>query len=212
MSALLQDLQWRYATKKFDATKKLSQEQLDELLEAGRLSASSFGLQAYKLYVITDAAVRESIKNHAWGQTQITDASHLIAIVTHKSIDEAYVDEYTAHVAKERGVPAEALKNYRDMMAGSVSARSADPVAMAAWLKAQGYIALGFLLSQAAHMHIDACPMEGFDPITVGQDLGLPANLQVAVLCPVGFRAQEDETAAYKKVRSPKEEFFVWKK
>ncbi len=208
MSSLTENLRWRYATKKFDPTKKLSAEQLEELLDAAQLSASSYGLQAYKIAVVTDPAVRAKIKEHAWGQTQVSDASHLLVVCPMKSIDEAYVKKFIDLVAQTRGMPADVLKSYHDMMMGSITSRT--PEQLAAWLKCQAYIAVGFILSAAAQMQIDACPMEGFDPAHVDVDLGLlDKNLTSAVLIPVGFRAADDATAAFKKVRFPKEELFL---
>ncbi len=211
MTALLDQLNWRYATKKFDSTKKLSPAQLEEVLESIRLSASSYGLQPYKVIVVTDAAIRAKIREHAWNQTQVTDASHLLVFCPMRTIDERYVDDFVTLIAKERGIAPEALKGYRDMMVGSITGRTSEQ--LAAWMKCQAYIAVGFGLSAAAHAGIDACPMEGFDPAHVDVDLGLTGqNLTSAVLMPMGFRAADDATSAYKKVRYPKDQFFVWKK
>jgi len=209
-TAYIDNLNWRYATKKFDPTKKLTQEQLDGLLEAMRLSASSFGLQPYKFFVITNPALREKIKEHAWGQPQIGDASHVIAFCAYRTIDEAFVDSYIQRIADVRGMTPENLKDFRAMMIGSVQGRS--PAELAAWTKCQTYIALGFLLSAAAQHKIDACPMEGFDPVHVDTDLDLAGkNLTTVALCAVGFRATDDSTASYKKVRFPMEELIVLK-
>lgn len=204
----LDDLRWRYATKKFDPSKKLSDAQLDELLDATRLAASSYGLQPYKILVVTDPAVRAKIREHAWNQSQVTDASHLLVFAAYKSIDEAYVDGYVALIAKERGMTVEALKGFRDMMVGSIKGQT--PESLAQWMKRQAYIAVGFALSAAAHMQIDACPMEGFDATHVDVDLGLTdKNLTTAVIMPIGFRAADDAAAGYAKVRFPKEELFI---
>ncbi len=211
MSPYNDNLQWRYATKKFDPTKKLTDAQLNDLLDAMQLSASSYGLQPYKFIVVTNPELREKIKEHAWGQSQVTDASHLIVICAQKTIDENYVDAFVDLVAKERGVPTDALKGYRDMMVGTVKGRT--PEELATWMKCQAYISLGFLLSAAAQNKIDACPMEGFDPAHVNVDLGIvEENLTAVAFCPVGFRAADDASAAYKKVRFPKEELFIFKK
>lgn len=208
MSNMIESLQWRYATKKFDPTKKLSEAQLQELMDAIQLSASSFGLQAYRIALVTDPAIRAKVREHGWGQSQITDASHLFAFMTMKSIDETYVKNYIALIAKTRGIPTESLKGYEDMMMGTIKTRT--PEEIAGWLRAQAYIASGFLLTAAAHMGIDTCPMEGFDPIQVDIDLGVAnTNLTTAMLIPVGFRAADDATASYKKVRTPKEELFM---
>ncbi len=206
----LESLQWRYATKKFDPTKKLSDAQLEELMEAARLSASSYGLQPYKFVVVTDPAVRAKIREHAWDQAQVTDASHLIVLCSYRTMDHSYIDKYIAEIAKTRGMKPEDLAGFRDMMRGSVAGKDAKD--LADWMKRQSYIALGFLLSAAAHMRIDACPMEGFDPTHVDVDLGLvDMNLTSATLCPVGFRASDDAAAQYKKVRFAKDELFIRK-
>ncbi|HRH93328.1 MAG TPA: NAD(P)H-dependent oxidoreductase [Candidatus Peribacteria bacterium] len=208
MPTFTDSLRWRYATKKFDTAKKLTDAQLDELLEAANLSASSYGLQPYRLVVVKDPAIRAKIREHAWGQAQVTDASHLIVICPMRSIDEAYVAKYIDNITKTRGMPAGNLKGFHDMMVGSIKAQT--PEKMAAWLKCQAYIAVGFLLSAAASAGIDACPMEGFDPAHVDVDLGLlDKNLTSAVMVPVGFRAADDESASYKKVRLPKDEFVL---
>jgi|CXWL01.1.fsa_nt_gi nitroreductase len=210
MSSYNDRLFWRYATKKFDPTKHLTQEQLDELLESARLSASSYGLQPYKLVVVTNPAIRAKLREHAWNQSQVTDASHLVVICSYRTIDAAYIDRFVGIIASERGVSVESLKGYRDMMVGSIQGRT--PEQLADWMKRQSYIALGFLLSAAAQHQIDACPMEGFDATHVDVDLGLAEeNLTAAVFCPLGFRASDDATASYKKVRFPKEEFIVFK-
>lgn len=208
MATVIDALNWRYATKKFDPSRTLTDAQLEELLGATRLSASSYGLQPYKIVIVTDPAVRAKIREHAWGQTQITDASHLLAFCAMRTIDEAYVDRYIALISAERGVSVESLKGFRDMMVGTVKGRT--PEELAQWMKHQAYIAVGFALSAAAHMGIDACPMEGFDPTHVDVDLGLlDLNLTSAVLMPVGFRAADDGSAAYAKVRLPKDELFI---
>jgi nitroreductase len=210
MSSYIDNLQWRYATKKFDPTKKLTQEQLDLLMSATRLSASSYGLQPYKVAVVTNPEMRKKIQEHAWGQSQIADASHLFIFCPYRTMDEAYVDHFVELVAKERGMTVESLKDYREMMVGSMKGRS--PEQLAAWMKCQAYIAVGFLLSAAAENQIDACPMEGFDPTHVDVDLGIvEENLTSAVIVATGFRAADDATASYKKVRFPNEELFMIK-
>jgi nitroreductase len=210
MSTHNENLRWRYATKKFDASKKLSDEQLKTLMEATQLSASSFGLQPYRIVMVENPATRAKIREHAWGQAQVTDASHLFVFCPLRSIDEAYVTQYINLIAKTRGIPAENLKGFHDMMMGTVHAR--NPEQLAAWLKCQAYIAVGFMLSAAAENHIDACPMEGFDPAHVDIDLDLAKdNLTSAVIVAVGFRSHDDESASYKKVRFPAEELFIQK-
>ncbi len=210
MSTYTDNLQWRYATKKFDPSKKLTPEQLDELLEIARLSASSYGLQPYKFLVITNPELRVKLREAAWGQSQVTDASHLIVLCARKTIDSAYVGHYIDLIAKTRGIPAENLKTFHDMMAASIEHQT--PADLEAWDKKQTYIALGFLLSGAAQMQIDGCPMEGFDAAKFDEILELgKQGLTATALCTLGFRAADDNAAKDKKVRFPKEELFEFR-
>jgi nitroreductase/dihydropteridine reductase len=208
MMTFNESLRWRYATKKFDPAKKLSDAEMADLLESARLSASSFGLQPYKIVLVADPAVRAKVREHAWNQSQVTDASHLVAFCPMKTIDADYVKKYVDIIAATRGIPAESLTGFHDMMVGSIAART--PEQLAAWLRCQAYIAVGFLLSAAAAGGIDACPMEGFDPAHVDVDLGLlDENVTSAVLVALGHRADDDASASYAKVRFPKEELFL---
>ena len=208
MQNIIDALKWRYATKKFDATKKLSQEQFDTVLESLHLSASSYGLQPWKFIVVTNPEIRAKIKAAAWNQTQITDASHLIVLAVQTTVDAAYVDRFVASVSKTRNVPVDALKGYADMMKGSIAGRTLESVVE--WSSRQVYIALGTALTAAAVSGIDACPMEGFDPKQVDDILGLAKmGLQSRVLMPVGFRAADDDMAKAPKVRFSKEEVVI---
>lgn len=196
---LIDNLNWRYATKKFDASKKIPADHWAKLEQAMVLSPSSFGLQPYRFVVITDAALRAKLREHAWNQSQVTDASHLVVLCRRLATTVADVDEFIGRSAKVRGVPTESLKGYRDMMAGFVSNPSFD---FSAWAAKQVYIALGFLLSTAAQMGIDACPMEGFDPAKFDEILGLKAEgFGSTVIATVGYRAADDHYAPLKKVR-----------
>ncbi len=200
-------LHWRYAVKKFDPAKKLTQGQLDAVLDAARLAPSSYGLQPYKLLVVTDQGLRARIrKDAAYDQPQVTDSSHLLIFCAKTAVDEAYVDSYVAHIAAVRGVTVESLKAYRDTMVNSMKRRKSPDSTV--WCQKQAYIALGFLLAACAQAQIDSCPMEGFDPAKVDAILGLTERgLTSTVFCPVGFRAVDDPAAARKKVRMPMEEF-----
>ena len=208
MQNITEALKWRYATKKFDTTKKLSTEQLEIILESLRLSASSYGLQPWKFIVITNPDIRAKLRAAAWNQSQITDASHLIVLAVQKNVDAAYVDRFVDIVSKVKKVPVDALKGYADMMKGSVSSRT--PEGVKEWSSRQVYIALGTALAAAAISGIDACPMEGFDAKQFDEILGLEKmGLESRVLMPVGFRAADDETAQAPKVRFCKEEVIV---
>ncbi len=202
-------LNWRYATKEFDQTKKLSKEQFDMVTEALRLSASSYGLQPWKFIVVNTPALRAQIREAAWGQAQITDASHLIVLTVVQNVVDAYVDRYVQSVAHTRGMTVDMLTGYADMMKGAIAGKGgADRVKD--WSSRQVYIALGTALTALAVEGIDACPMEGFDPVKVDAILGLgKLGLESRALLAVGFRSAGDKTAAYKKARFAKEEVVV---
>lgn len=210
MTDLIKALNWRYATKKFDTSKKVSEADLNELLEAARLAPSSYGLQPWTFVVITNPELRKKLREHAWNQPQITDASHLIVLATRTDVDEEYVKHYVEEIARQRNVPVESLKAAQDMMTGDVKSRSKD--AVVDWSKHQTYIALGFLLFAAAQKRIDACPMEGFDPAKFNEVLGLKErHLTATVLCAIGYRAGDDKAAQNVKVRFPKPDVVIEK-
>src|SRR3989344_363914 len=199
-NSFIDALNWRYATKKFDSAKKISEKDLNELLESARLSASSFGLQPWKFVVVEDKNLREKLKGEGFGQPQITDASHLIVLCSIRNLDEKYIKRYIEHVAKIRGISVDALKGSEDMMVGF--AKQLGKQAMLEWTKKQTYIALGTLLSACALKKIDASPMEGFNPEKFDEILGLEKlGLASAVLCAVVYRSEKDETQHQKKVR-----------
>ena len=205
MQNITQALNWRYATKEYDTTKKLTDEQLDVLLKAIELTPTSFGIQAYKAIVVTNPEIRAKLRAAAWNQPQITDASHLIVFAVPTNLSEAHVDEYVANIAKVRNVSLESLNEYSGMMKGSVSSKT--PEQRTEWLAKQVYIALGFLLETAAIENIDATPMEGFDPKQFDEILGLAAeNLTSVVIATVGFRSESDAYAKLAKVRYGREE------
>lgn len=208
MSDLLKSLNWRYATKKFDSSKKLTDEQLEKITESLRMSASSFGLQPWKFVMVKNPELRTKLREAAWDQPQITDASHLFVLCIRKDIDASFVDHFIKSVSETRGISEESLKGYSDMMKGSIASRT--PEGVNEWSAKQLYISLGTALASAASYEIDACPMEGFDNAKFDEILGLSElGLESKVLLTAGFRSADDETANYKKVRFPKEEVFV---
>jgi nitroreductase len=206
---LLDQLNWRYATKQFDAQRKISAQDWATLEDALQLSPSSGGLQPWKFIVVTDPAVRAKLLPASYGQPQITDASHLVVFAAKKNFDEADVDAHIKHTAEVRGVSPGSLATYRDMLVGGI-VKSQDEPARAAWARNQTYIALGNLLTSAALLGIDACPMEGFDRAQYDDILGLSAQgVTTAVIATVGYRSPGDKYAAAPKVRFPKSEIFV---
>ncbi|GAA4318221.1 NAD(P)H-dependent oxidoreductase [Pontixanthobacter gangjinensis] len=198
-----EDLNWRYATKKFDANKQINQEDLNSLLESIQLSASSYGLQPYEVIVVKDPETREKLKAAAWNQTQVTDASYLLVFANLKSVSESYVDNYLDNIADTRNLSREDLKGMEDMIKNTTLQLSAEE--QEAWAAKQAYIALGNLLSAAANLKIDTCPMEGFDAQKFDEILGLKdKNLTTAVIAPVGYRSEDDSYQHLAKVRKSK--------
>lgn len=207
MNTYLKHLNWRYATKQFDPSKKISNADLNILKEAIQLSASSYGLQPYKVLIIEDKDTREKLKAASWNQSQITDASHMVVLANMTDADDSLVDDYINNVSETRGLPLDQLEGYSQMMKSNVIALPNE--AKNAWTAKQAYIALGNVLSAAASLEIDACPMEGFDSAAYNTILDLAKeNLNAAVVITLGYRASEDETQHYKKVRKPENELF----
>ena len=204
----LQQLYWRYATKKFDPAKKLNEEQLDILLSAIQLAPTSYGIQPFKILVISDAALREELKVAAYGQTQVTDASHLLVFATYANFTETHIDEFAANIVETRGITLEDISSYVNDMKGTVKNQTQEQLQV--WNAKQAYIALGFLLQTAALQNIDACPMEGFNAAKFDEILGLSEkNLKSVVIATVGFRAEDDAFQFYKKVRKTKSDLFI---
>jgi nitroreductase len=208
MNTFLENQNWRYATKKFDATKKISTSDLNFLKEAIRLSASSYGLQLYKVLIIENPEIREKLQPAAWGQSQIVDASHVIVFANQTNVGNTEIDAYLHNASKTRGLPIEALSGYGDYMKGAINPKTEEEKNI--WTSKQTYLALGNLLNAAAELKIDVTPMEGFVPAQFNEILGLDKlNLNAAVVATIGYRHADDDTQHYKKVRKSNEELFI---
>ncbi len=200
MSSTIAALEWRYATKKFDASKKLNDDQLRLLKKAFNLTASSYGLQPVNLLVIDDPVLKESLKPLSMDQDQVVDCSHLLVLCIEEDVDTAYVNQYFETVKDVRNTPDEIIKPFREYLVDHFKEASQDDVQL--WASKQAYLALGNLLTVCALEGIDACPMEGFDPKAYDKKLGLAdKGLKSVLLLPVGYRAAEDPFAEFKKVR-----------
>jgi nitroreductase len=198
---LLQALHWRYATKNFDPNRPLPAETWNALQDALVLTASSFGLQPYRFLVVNDPAVRARLLPHAWNQRQVVDASHFIVFAARTEVTGADLDRYMARIAEVRGVTVESLAGFRQMMAGSLIGDESK-TRIPQWTARQVYIALGNLLTSAALLGVDACPMEGFAPAEFDKILNLPEQGYTAVVCcALGYRSANDKYAAIPKVR-----------
>lgn len=202
---ILEKLQWRYAVKKFDAGRKVSEKDWDTLEQALILAPSSYGLQPYKFIVVTDENLKKELTPAAYGQTQIADCSHLVVVTYKKVLTEADVEAFIRLNMEARNQPREQLADYANAIKGSVNKAVADGT-IETWNSRQAYITLGFLLETAALLNIDACPMEGFNPGEFNRILGLEDYSAVAI-CAVGYRdAENDYMVKLAKVRFPKEE------
>ncbi len=208
MSNFIKNANWRYATKKFDATKKVSKEDLEILKEAVRLSASSYGLQPYEVIFVENPEVRAQLQPVAWGQSQIVDASHLLVFANITDFGDAQIDAHINNIAVTRGLPTDALKGYSDFMKSKISSLPAENRDV--WTSKQTYIALTNLLNAAAELGIDVTPMEGFEADKFNEILGLEAlGLNASLVATIGYRHAEDDTQNYAKVRKSNEELFI---
>jgi nitroreductase / dihydropteridine reductase len=204
---LIENLQWRYATKKFDTARKIPSDQIEKLKRAVQLSVSSYGLQLYKVLIIEDPNLREKLKPASWGQDQITDASHLVVFCNFAEIKSSHIDEYVKLKAEEQNLDFERLKGYSRFMKRKLDEKSAFELEQ--WTGKQTYIALANLLMACAELKIDACPMEGFDPEEYNKILGLTEKgLSTAVIATIGYRSPEDVAQYDKKIRKPAEMLF----
>jgi nitroreductase / dihydropteridine reductase len=185
--SFLSNLSWRYATKKFDTTRKVSDADLDQILEAIRMTPTSFGLQPYHFYVVSNPDILAKIGAAAYNQPQLTTASHVIVFVARTDFTTNN-DEYFTQMSRGSAEVRSQMKGFEDMLVGFATAKS--PADYLAWATKQAYIAHGFGLAACAELQIDSCGMEGFDPTAVGEILGLPATQQAVVLLPIGYRAE----------------------
>jgi nitroreductase len=201
---IVRQLNWRYATKRFDANRKVQAPDWKTLEQALVLSPSSYGLQPWKFFVVDDPAVRAKLREVAWNQSQVTDASHLVVFAVKREFTAADVDRFVERIAAVRGQTVESLADYRAAMLGSVN-RPAEQVRN--WAQRQVYLALGNLLNTAAMLGVDACPMEGFDNAKVDQILGLAdKGYHALAFAAVGYRSADDQYAKLPKVRFAAEE------
>ncbi len=206
MQTIIEDLNWRYATKKYDTTKKIPQDQIDILIEALRLSPSSFGLLPFKILMIESAEIREKLKPYSWNQSQITDASHLLVFCSLREMTDVYIDQHTELVEMTRSLEKGQLQGFANFVKGKVNEKS--KVDQYEWNARQSYIALGILMQSCAALRIDATPMEGFEPEKYNEILGLnDKNLDATLVCALGYRSEEDTNQHLKKVRKPMTDF-----
>ena len=203
---LLAQLNWRYATKKFDPAKSIPDSDWAALEQALILTPTSYGLQPYKFLILTDPALRARLVPASWGQTQPVDCSHYVVFAARAQNTEPDVDRYLARMAEVRGGAPEALAGFKKVLMGDVVDGPRGQVALE-WAARQAYIALGNFMTSAALVGVDTCPMEGFEPAKYDEILGLPAEgFRAVVACAAGYRSADDTYAALPKVRFPASE------
>ncbi|MBK8801991.1 MAG: NAD(P)H-dependent oxidoreductase [Fibrobacteres bacterium] len=206
---LLETLSWRYATKQFDPSRKIPDATWEVLRKAASLSPSSFGLEPYRLVDVRDPAKREALRQAAWNQSQVTDASHFVVFAVEVPFGVAQIDAFMARTVAQRGVAPESLAAYRAMMVGTlVEGPRAQKIHT--WSSNQAYIVLGNLMAAAAQLGVDSCPLEGLDPVKFDEILGLKEK-GLATVCalPLGYRLATDKYASLPKVRKPLGELFL---
>lgn len=204
----IEKLEWRCATKKFDNTKKLSEEQLHILKSTFTLTATSYGLQPLKMLVISNQKIKNSLLEHAYNQKQIVDSSHVLVICIKTAIDSNYIDQKFDLEKEIRGTPEETINGFRTFLKDTFKNKTSDEIENSSIN--QAYIALGNLMTVCAYEKIDSCPMEGFNPEKFDQILDLKnQQLKSILLLPVGFRADDDFMSTLKKVRIPVEESVI---
>lgn len=207
--ALLAQLNWRYATKKFDPSKKIPAEDWAALEQALVLTPSSAGLQPWKFFVVTDAAMKARLRPAAYHQAQTVDCSHFVVFTVRKDLSHEHVGRHVSRMAEVRGITVESLEKFQQMVAGNLDRARAEN-RLDTWQTHQLYIALGNFITSAALLAIDTCAMEGIDPTLMDETLGIKeSGYTTVVACAAGYRAADDKYATTKKVRFKAEDVIV---
>jgi len=205
---IINSLEKRYATKKFDVSKKLSSKQLNDLKKIISLTPTSYGIEPYRVLLVTEDKIRSELKKVSWNQNQVTDCSIFIVFAFKTTINESDIEEFIERMSNTRNISKDEFKVYKDMMIGDL-VKGPRSKFIKEWAKNQAYIALGNTMTSLASMNIDSCPMEGFDPESYNKILNLEKEgLYPAVALAVGFRDETDTYATYKKVRLDENKMF----
>ena len=197
---VIDKLNWRYATKKFDKDRDIPQEKIELLKEAFNLTATSYGLQPIKLLFLKDKKIQKELVQHSMDQEQVAQASHILIFCIETYIDTKYIETYFERIKSIRNTPEEILKPFEDFLIDDFKGRSNADIED--WATKQVYLAMGNLLTVLAIEDIDSCPMEGFSPEVYDEILGLQKhNLKSVLVMPIGYRADDDMFSEFKKVR-----------
>lgn len=204
----IENLKWRYAVKKFDATKTLSEDKVQTLKEAFNLTATSYGLQPIKLLVIKNKEIQNSLVPHSWNQKQVAQASHVLVLCVDTNLSGEDVKRYFERVKNIRNTPDEIINPFKEFLVGKIDGQTQEE--LISWAKNQAYLAMGNLLTVCAHEKIDSCPMEGFEPDKYDEVLQLKdRNLSSVLVLPIGYRAEDDFMNGQKKVRKNLEDIVL---
>ena len=204
----IENLEWRYAVKKFDDKKFLEDAQVNTLKQAFNLTATSYGLQPIKLLIIKNKEIQRQLVAYSWNQQQIMQASHLLVICVDTKLDESDVEKYFDRVKEIRNTPDEIINSFREYLKTAIAGKTIQD--LLSWGKNQAYLALGNLLTVCANEKIDSCPMEGFIPEKYDEILKLKEqDLTSVLVLPVGFRAEDDLMIHQKKVRKKMNEIVL---
>ncbi|WP_407403295.1 NAD(P)H-dependent oxidoreductase [Chryseobacterium sp.] len=203
----LEALSRRYSVKKFNPEKIVPQEKLLRILEAGKLTASSLGLQPYEIIIVESQEMKEKLIPAFYNPSQISTCSHLIVIVSKKKIDERYIQGYFSHISEVREVPMDDLALFKNSISHHIEQKNEDEVFN--WAEKQSYIVLANLMYAAAIEEIDTCPMEGFRQDKIDEILGIDLEKEkVTVTLALGYRSEDDDFQHLKKIRKPNDKLF----
>lgn len=197
---IIKQLKWRYATKKFDNDKLVSNAKIKKLSQAFNLTATSFGLQPLKLIIANNKQLQQELVKHSMNQEQVAQASHILIFCIETDIDTSYVEAYFKRIKSIRNTPDEILKPFKDYLIEDFEKQTQKEIED--WATKQAYLAMGNLLTVCAIEEIDSCPMEGFDPEQYDEIFKLKEKgLKSVLVMPIGYRAEDDMFADFKKVR-----------
>ena len=197
---IVKALKWRYAAKKFDPSRVIPNDIIEVIKESFNLTASSYGLQPVKLLIVSNKSILQELVPITSNQQQVGQASHLCIFCVYTNVDEAYIRTYFENIKSIRKTPDAVLNSFRESLISSFATKSPDEIFN--WGAKQAYLALGNMLTVCATQEIDACPMEGFDPIAYDEYFKLnEQGLRSVLVMPIGFRAKVDMFADLKKVR-----------
>ena len=205
---VLDSLRWRYAVKKFDHGRIVPEDKIDTIKEAFNLTASSYGLQPFRLVVIQNKKIQNQLVEYSWNQKQVAQASHILVITIPKSYRTEEVSTYFKRVKSIRNTPDEIINPFQNFLTNTIAEMTQEE--LFAWNIKQAYLAMGNLLTVCALEEIDSCPMEGFVPEKYDEVLGLKEqNLTSVLVLPIGYRAEDDFMKSQKKVRKNLEDVIL---